>query len=109
MGQKRAVLGGMVGMLALAGAAIAAGPSPVVAQQGPPPLPANATPVAQGLNSPRGFAWGPDGNLYVAEAGAPPPGFMPSEEGHSEEGPAAVGMTGRISRIARDGTRTTVV
>jgi hypothetical protein len=41
-------------------------PSWVMAQ---PPLPANATVYATGLEGPRGLRFGSDGNLYVAEAG----------------------------------------
>src|SRR5439155_23724125 len=97
------------------GAVMTARPAaPVQAQPGPgggpPPLPANTTVVARGLINPRGFTWGPDGSLYVAEAGTPPPGFNPTAGGPEPSGgPPVTNMNGRISRIGRDGTRTTIV
>jgi hypothetical protein len=67
--------------------------------------------VASGLEYPRGFDFR-DGAIYVAEAGTP--------EGNTTVGPCAEqvpppvgpwkgGFTGRISRISRSGTRTTVI
>lgn len=63
------------------------------------------TVVATGLANPRGVAVADDGRLYVAEAGlggdekitAPAP-FGPSKRGNS----------GRVTRVAPDGTKTTV-
>ncbi len=68
--------------------------------------------LATGLHDPRGMAIGPDGRLYVAEAGTtegqfdPPPPPPPSEpptrtrcEVYWPVGPATAGATSRISRI----------
>jgi plastocyanin len=76
---------------------------------GPPPVPANATVVASGLLNPRGFAWGPDGTLYVAESGTPPAGYTPPSGPPDPDAEAVINMNGRISRIDRNGTRTTIV
>jgi hypothetical protein len=75
-----------------------------------PPLPANATLVASGLEGPRGLRFGPDGYLYVAEAGT---GGTTSTAGECTQvptppGPYTGGPTARISKISPSGTRTTV-
>lgn len=75
-----------------------------------PPLPANATLVAAGLEGPRGLRFGPDGDLYVAEAGT---GGSTSTAGKCTQvptppGPYTGGLTARISKISHNGTRTTV-
>jgi hypothetical protein len=77
--------------------------------------PATVTPFATGLTNPRHVRFGPDGNLYVAEAGiggASPavatPGCELVDNLFSQNGPYKPGFTGRISRILRDGTRQTV-
>jgi glucose/arabinose dehydrogenase len=51
--------------------------------------------VASGLDNPRGLAFGPDGQLYVAEAGRG--GDGPCFEG--PEGPSCFGLSGAITRI----------
>jgi hypothetical protein len=66
--------------------------------------------VASGLEGPRGLRFGPDGDLYVAEAGL---GGKHSTAGMCTQvptppGPYTGGLTGRISKIDRSGHRTTV-
>ena len=68
------------------------------------------TVMASGLQSPRGLKFGPDGMLYVAEAGT---GGTNSTIGTCPQVPAPVGpykggRNGRISRIDKSGNRTTV-
>jgi hypothetical protein len=78
------------------------------AQEGGPP-PSAGTKIAEGLLSTTGATIGPDGALYVAEAGTggdimvtPPPDASPDEP------PPTFGLTGRVSRIDPEtGERTT--
>jgi hypothetical protein len=71
----------------------------------------NSTVIASGLEGPRGLKFGPDGSLYVAEAGL---GGTNTTVGTCAQVPGPVGpyhggKTARISMIRADGTRTTVV
>jgi hypothetical protein len=66
--------------------------------------------VPGGLEGPRGLRFGPDGNLYVAEAGT---GGSNSTKGECAQvvgpvGPYTGGKTGRISRVDMSGNVTTV-
>ena len=68
-------------------------------------LPAGATVYASHLNGPRGLAFGPDGTLYIAEAGSggtvPVPAGCPTLA--PPIGPSHGGYTGRISRVLPNG------
>jgi hypothetical protein len=73
-------------------------------------LSSNATVVASGLQGPRGLHFGPDGDLYVAEAGT---GGTNSTGGECAQvptpvGPYTGGMTARISKFDKNWNRTTV-
>jgi hypothetical protein len=61
--------------------------------------------VASGLVNPRGMTFGPDGTLYVAEAGNG--GAREVELGRKR--PHLVGRTGRVSSIAPGGTPTPLI
>jgi hypothetical protein len=68
--------------------------------------------VARGLLNARGLAIGPDGAVYVAEAGLG--GSTRTSRSECRQvrypvGPYTGGMSGRVSRIAPGGQRTTVV
>lgn len=83
-------------------------PTTAIAQQ-----PNTFTVYASGLEGPRGLRFGPDGNLYVAEAGtggsnstAGPPAVCPQVP--TPIGPYLGGKTARISKIGSNGTVTTV-
>ncbi len=95
--------------MALAAQAPAA-PSPATsaAKQ---PTPAVTT-FATGLDNPRGLAFGPNGDLYVAEGGlGGSQATTPADckQVPAPTGPYSGGFTARISKINGDGVRTTVV
>jgi hypothetical protein len=89
----------------LAGSLITAAPGEQAAAA------SNVSTFATGLDNPRGLHFGDDGALYVAEGGK---GGSTSTVGKCTQvaapvGPYTGGLTGRISRVSRNGKRTTVI
>lgn len=58
---------------------------------------------ATGFVNPKGMAFGPDGTLYVAEAGAPGDVVVALPSGYGGNGP--IGRNGRVSRVRPGGQR----
>ena len=89
----------MGALVAILGASLLTGGTAVAAEP---------TVFASGLDNPRGLTFGPDGNLYVAEAGT---GGDASTVGTCPQvgppiGPYTGGDTARVTRIAPDGSTT---
>jgi len=101
---------GSLSSLIIASAAGSLAPIPSMAQQAIEPTPFI---LASGLEGPRGLRFGPDGYLYVAEAGT---GGSNSTKGQCPQvpgapggpGPDTGGLTARISKISPGGKVTTV-
>lgn len=92
-------------LLPVVGMAVSIAPQVLPAQ-----LSANAVVVATGLEGPRGLRFGPDGDLYVAEAGT---GGTTSTSGQCAQvippvGPYTGGLTARISKFDKKWTQTIV-
>ena len=70
------------------------------------------TTYATGLTSPRGLVFGPDGQLYVAEAGTggtlTPTGTAECPSDINIYSPYTAGYRGRVVRVQADGTKQTV-
>jgi DNA-binding beta-propeller fold protein YncE len=70
------------------------------------------TTAATGLTNPRGLAFGPDGQLYVAEAGSggalAPAGTAECPTEINIYSPYTAGYSGRVVRVLADGTKQTV-
>jgi hypothetical protein len=70
------------------------------------------TPYATGLTNPRGLVFGPDGHLYVAEAGSGGDQTATDEAGCPANfniySPYNAGYSGRVTRVLANGTTQTV-
>ena len=85
---QRRLLRALVLLAAVMGAVAASGASSAGAL--------TITPVASGLDNPRGLAFGPNGALYVAEAGQGGNDFCFD---HAGFGHACAGMSGAVTRL----------
>lgn len=95
--------------LAACDEATAPAPVPVAAAASHAPETPVVSVFSSGFLFPRGLAFGPDGTLYVAEAGS---GGATSTSGQCDQvvppvGPYTNGPTARISKVDRQGNRTT--
>ena len=99
----------MVGSLLFRAALLTSGLTALPMPAQVPPLPPNETVYASGLDGPRGLVFGPDGTLFVAEAGSggstSTVGICPQVPGI---GPYTGGLTARISKVDTAGKVTTV-
>jgi hypothetical protein len=97
--RSRLVVRAWLAVLLVSMLLVATRPWPVMAQPASPGLPPNAAVAASGLVNPRGFTFAPDGALVVAEAGAPPDGFVAPLGPPTPMFRPGTTTTGRVSRI----------
>jgi hypothetical protein len=106
--------GAVVGLLALAVLAALGGAATAAPSKGGTPSQAMAEAashgagssgdlevIADGLDNPRGIGFGPDGALYVAEAGSGGPGPENCMQRTAGSAGACFGRTGAVTRITR--------
>jgi sugar lactone lactonase YvrE len=60
--------------------------------------------IATGLNNPRHISYGPDGTLYIAEAGT-----GGDEDAEGPYGPVTIGLTSQVTAVSPEGEQSVVV
>lgn len=83
---------GRLAAIGLLAALVAAPLAPVCAD----PLPPSGPPVATGLDNPKGLTFGPDGSLYIAEAGHGGTGACVTSAEHQQ---VCLGATGAVTQV----------
>jgi hypothetical protein len=102
----------IAGLIVACSGTLRADPAPPSSDRRHEPARPSVSTYATGLTNPRGLTFGPDGSLYVAEAGT---GGSQEASGSTDcprdfnvFSPYKGGYTGRVVRIRRDGTQETV-
>ena len=95
----------LLACLALIAGVIVGSTGGVSGQATPAPSPEGLSLAASGLEHPRGFDWGPDGSLYIAEASITNPESFGATPVPAVPG---AGLDGAISRVSGDAACPTV-
>src|SRR6476659_711940 len=106
LSRRPLLLAGALTLLAACDSSTAPDTGGPLDKRAPTPLPLTPEIFATGLQFPRGMAWAPGGDMFVAEAGTGGTTTTTSEQCRQVPvplGPAAGGPTSRISRVDAHG------